>query len=320
MIGGMLGRGAYGRVYKGLSMKSGQFVAVKELRFGEGPNLLPVKELPQVMREIELLRSLEHPNIVQYLESQTRDTALYIVLEYIENGSLKDILTRFGNFPEHLAAQYAQQMLIALMHLEKRGIIHRDIKAANILITRDGTCKLADFGVAITKRKVEETDDFDVAGTPYWMAPEIFEGEPPTTASDIWSLGCTVIELLTGSPPYHDLTAMNAVYHIMEDEHIPLPSLASASCTSFLKSCLAKAPASRRSAADLLLHPWIAEHCPASDVKRRTRPNYERVTTAVKRHRRKSTVSEESAPYELRSARGLSTSLSAPTSAPPLPH
>jgi serine/threonine protein kinase len=115
------------------------------------------------------------------------------------------------------------QVLQGLVYLHEQGVIHRDIKGANILTTKDGTVKLADFGVA-TKSNVNE---YSVVGTPYWMAPEVIELSGASTSSDIWSLGCTVIELLDGRPPYHKLQPMPALFRIVNDDHPPLPEGAS---------------------------------------------------------------------------------------------
>lgn len=116
------------------------------------------------------------------------------------------------------------QVLHGLLYLHEQGVIHRDIKGANILTTKQGLVKLADFGVATRTTTFHESS---VVGTPYWMAPEVIELSGATTASDIWSLGCTVIELLDGKPPYHKLQPMHALFRIVNDDHPPLPEGAS---------------------------------------------------------------------------------------------
>lgn len=116
------------------------------------------------------------------------------------------------------------QVLHGLLYLHEQGVIHRDIKGANILTTKEGLVKLADFGVASRTTGLSESS---VVGTPYWMAPEVIELSGATTASDIWSLGCTVIELLEGKPPYHNLAPMPALFRIVNDDHPPLPQGAS---------------------------------------------------------------------------------------------
>ena len=119
---------------------------------------------------------------------------------------------------------YMSQVLHGLLYLHEQGVIHRDIKGANILTTKQGLVKLADFGVATRTTTLHESS---VVGTPYWMAPEVIELSGATTASDIWSLGCTVIELLDGKPPYHKLQPMHALFRIVNDDHPPLPEGAS---------------------------------------------------------------------------------------------
>lgn len=123
------------------------------------------------------------------------------------------------------------QVLHGLLYLHEQGVIHRDIKGANILTTKEGLVKLADFGVAT--RKDTGLHESSVVGTPYWMAPEVIELSGATTASDIWSLGCTVIELLDGKPPYHNLQPMPALFRIVNDDHPPLPEGASPVVTVF---------------------------------------------------------------------------------------
>ena len=143
---------------------------------------------------------------------------------YCENGSLHSISKNFGKFPENLVGLYMSQVLHGLLYLHEQGVIHRDIKGANILTTKQGLVKLADFGVATRTTTLHESS---VVGTPYWMAPEVIELSGATTASDIWSLGCTVIELLDGKPPYHKLQPMHALFRIVNDDHPPLPEGAS---------------------------------------------------------------------------------------------
>ena len=135
-------------------------------------------------------------------------------MEYVENGSLDALIKKFGKFPEPLVATYVQQVLLGLDYLHSQGVIHRDIKGGNILTTKDGIVKLADFGVATNLTESEKSNS--VVGTPYWMAPEVIEiSGQITSACDIWSLGCTVIELLTTNPPYSNLNPCSAMIKIV---------------------------------------------------------------------------------------------------------
>jgi serine/threonine protein kinase len=174
---------------------------------------------------------------------------------FCENGSLHNISKRFGKFPESLVAVYISQVLEGLMYLHDQGVIHRDIKGANILTNKDGTVKLADFGVASNTTSV---NDGAVVGSPYWMAPEVIEQSGATTASDIWSVGCVVIELLEGHPPYHTLDPMPALFRIVQDDCPPIPEGASPIVKDFLYHCFQKDCNLRISAKKLLRHPWMA--------------------------------------------------------------
>ena len=152
------------------------------------------------------------------------------------------------------------QVLQGLYFLHNQGVIHRDIKGANILTTKEGHVKLADFGVARRLGEVVESGkrgQDDVAGTPYWMAPEVIEMSPASTASDIWGVGATIIELLTGSPPYFDLSALPALFKIVQDPHPPIPESISPALHDFLLQCFKKDPSTRHTAKQLLEHQWI---------------------------------------------------------------
>ncbi|KIW46831.1 uncharacterized protein PV06_02463 [Exophiala oligosperma] len=249
-LGDCLGKGAFGSVYRALNWGTGETVAVKQIKLAD----LPKSELRVIMLEIDLLKNLDHPNIVKYHGSVKTPDTLNIILEYCENGSLHSISKNFGRFPENLVGLYMSQVLQGLVYLHEQGVIHRDIKGANILTTKQGLVKLADFGVASRTTGLHESS---VVGTPYWMAPEVIELTGATTASDIWSLGCTVIELLDGKPPYHTLQPMPALFRIVNDDHPPLPQGASPGVLDFLMQCFQKDPNLRVSAKKLLKHPWI---------------------------------------------------------------
>lgn len=229
---------------------NGETVAVKQIQLGN----IPKAELGEIMSEIDLLKNLHHPNIVKYKGSEKTKDDLYIILEYCENGSLHNICKRFGKFPEGLVSVYISQVLEGLIYLHDQGVIHRDIKGANILTTKDGSVKLADFGVAT---KTGAMTDCAVVGSPYWMAPEVIDQSGATTASDIWSVGCVVVELLEGKPPYHFLAPMPALFRIVQDDCPPLPDSASPVVKDFLLHCFQKDANLRVSARKLHRHPWM---------------------------------------------------------------
>jgi len=134
-------------------------------------------------------------------------------IRYVENGSLRQTLKTFGKLNERLVASYVVKILEGLHYLHTNDVVHCNLKAANILITKNGNVKLSDFGVSLNLRAMER-EIKDVAGTPNWMAPEVIELKGASTKSDIWSLGCTVIELLTGKPPFAEIAnSMSGMPH-----------------------------------------------------------------------------------------------------------
>ncbi|TFY53358.1 hypothetical protein EVG20_g10152, partial [Dentipellis fragilis] len=246
----------FGSVYRALNLNTGQMVAVKRI----GLEGLKEEEVTQLMREVDLVKSLSHPSIVKY-EGMARDEmTLSIVLEYAENGSLGQTLKAFGKLNERLVASYVVKILEGLHYLHRSDVVHCDLKAANILTTKNGNVKLSDFGVSLNLRAMER-EIKDVAGTPNWMAPEVIELKGASPKSDIWSLACTVIELLTGRPPYGDIAnSMTVMFRIVEDEMPPLPEGCSPALTDFLQLCFNKDP-SLRPGADLLCeHEWLKTH------------------------------------------------------------
>jgi serine/threonine protein kinase len=177
-------------------------------------------------------------------------------MEYCENGSLANMLKRFGKvFPEPLVKKYTSQVLLGLEYLHEQGVIHRDVKCANILTTKDGLVKLSDFG---TSTKISDISSSQVVGSPYWMAPEVIELAGAHTSSDIWSVGCTVIELFTSSPPYFSLAPMSALFRIVRDDSPPIPAEVSPLMRDFLAQCFQKNPMLRISAENLLKHAWFS--------------------------------------------------------------
>ncbi|CAI4215347.1 unnamed protein product, partial [Parascedosporium putredinis] len=252
-LGECLGKGAFGSVYKAFNWGTGEAVAVKQIKLGD----LPKSELRMIESEIDLLKNLHHDNIVKYIGFVKSADCLNIILEYCENGSLHSILKAYGKFPENLVGVYMTQVLHGLQYLHDQGVIHRDIKGANILTTKDGTVKLADFGVSTSTIAGNQDKEAQVVGTPYWMAPEIIQLSGASSASDIWSVGCTVIELLQARPPYHNLAAMPALFAIVNDDHPPLPEGISPAARDFLMQCFQKDPNLRVTARKLLRHAWI---------------------------------------------------------------
>ncbi|TVU14443.1 hypothetical protein EJB05_37913, partial [Eragrostis curvula] len=228
----------------------------------------PSKErLKQLNQEIDILRELQHPNIVQYYGSELTDDALSIHLEYVSGGSIHILLREYGAFKESLIRKYAGQILAGLAYLHGRNTVHRDIKGANILVGHNGEVKLADFGMSKHISPYAEVHSFK--GTPHWMAPEVVINSHGYDLSvDIWSFRCTIIEMATAKPPWHPCERAAAMFKIASSKEIPaIPDMFSEEGKNFLQLCLKRDPASRPSAAQLMNHPFVQDH-PAESSKK----------------------------------------------------
>ncbi|KAI9320977.1 kinase-like domain-containing protein [Dichotomocladium elegans] len=254
-IGDAIGRGHFGTVYRALDLMTGEILAIKSVKVKS----MKDKRIDDAELEAELLKTLDHPNIVKYIGLIRTSGSVCIVLEYIENGSLAKTLKTFESFPEYLVAEYCLQILQGLAYLHSQQVVHCDLKAANILTTKQGKVKLSDFGVSLNLHLKGDTSGL-VTGTPNWMAPEVITLQGASTKSDIWSLGCTVVELCTGKPPYDGIEPLSVMYRVVQDEYPPLPLSLSAELRDFLHLCFRKDPEERPSARTLLFHPWITRN------------------------------------------------------------
>lgn len=247
-----LGRGAFGIVYKGVHIETGETVAIKSISIRKCSK----EQIEGVLTEISLLKQLNSEFVVGYIGHKKTKKRLYIYIEFVENGSLQDLIKKHGTLNEEKTSEFIYQILEALKYIHNEGIIHRDIKGANILLSKRNMVKLADFGVASDFQDA----DTNPAGTPYWMAPEVIEFKYPNPASDIWSVGATAVELLTGTPPYFTLPTYTALYRIVQDKTAPIPTDIPLSdpCRKFLLECFERDVQKRKNARDLLRHPWFS--------------------------------------------------------------
>lgn len=246
-----VGRGAHADVYRGRNLRTNQIVAIKQIPLEKD------HDLRALMGEIDLLKILKHENIVKYHGFVKTLNSLNVFLEYCAGGSLRQLYKRLGHgFLEPQLVLYVKPILHGLGYLHEQGVVHRDVKAANVLLTESGEVKLADFGVATKVATLHNT----VVGTPNWMAPEtVLGGEGICTASDVWSLGATIIELFTTNPPYHELNPMATLHAIGTDDHPPLPSGLTPLAKDFLLECFQKQPTLRVSSKNLLRHRWMCD-------------------------------------------------------------
>ncbi|KAL8133270.1 mitogen-activated protein kinase kinase kinase 1-like [Apium graveolens] len=247
--GRLLGRGSFGSVYEGIA-DGGFFLAVKEVSLlDEG--VQGRQSIYQLEQEISLLSKFEHENIVQYYGTYKDESTLYIFLELASKGSLLNLYQQY-HLRDATASAYTRQILLGLKYLHDRNVVHRDIKCANILVDTNGTVKLADFGLAKSTNDVQSCK-----GTAFWMAPEVIKGSGYGLAADIWSLGCTVLEMLTSQLPYHPLECMQAVYRIGKSIPPDVPNSLSKDARDFILKCLQLDPSSRPTAAQLLDHSFV---------------------------------------------------------------
>ncbi|CAG8608009.1 13358_t:CDS:10, partial [Acaulospora morrowiae] len=244
----LVGRGAYGVVYKGINNETNQVVAIKVLNLDTEED-----DVGDIIKEISLLSQLsDSQNITRYYGSFLHGTKLWVIMEYAAGGSIRTLM-KAGKIEEKYISLITREVLQALSYLHKCKIIHRDIKAANILLTAEGKVQLCDFGVAgqLTASSAKRTS---FVGTPrYWMAPEVItEGVNYDTKADIWSLGITVYEIATGNPPYHDLSAMRAIQLIPKNRPATLEGPFSPPIKEFVAVCLNEIPAERPTADELI--------------------------------------------------------------------
>ncbi|GAA5947906.1 hypothetical protein JCM3765_007023 [Sporobolomyces pararoseus] len=264
--GALIGAGSFGSVYLGMNPLSGSLMAVKqvELPTGKSHNEERKKSMLEALeREIELLKVLQHENIVQYLDSSTDAQHLNIFLEYVPGGSVAALLSNYGAFEEALVSKFVRQILTGLDYLHEREIIHRDIKGANILVDNKGNIKISDFGIS---KKVEDNllsgakvHRPSLQGSVYWMAPEVVKQTAYTSKADIWSLGCLVVEMLTGAHPWANLTQMQAIFRIGSSGRPTVPDDISNEADDFLEQTFEIEHTARPSARELLSHAFIRE-------------------------------------------------------------
>lgn len=254
----VIGRGKFGVVYKAYHCKTKQVYAIKVLNLDCSGD---EDEVEDVQKEIQFLVSLKSaPNITHYYGSNLYDTKLWIIMEYCAGGSLRTLL-RPGKIDEKYLGVIIREILVALVFIHKDNIIHRDLKAANVLITNYGHIKLCDFGVA-AQLSAANYKRQTIAGTPYWMAPEvIMEGVYYNTKADIWSLGITVYEIATGNPPYCDIEAPRAMQLITKCKPPRLEGRAySPLLKEFIAVCLDEDPEARPTSEELLVSKFIKSH------------------------------------------------------------
>ncbi|TDL28512.1 Pkinase-domain-containing protein [Rickenella mellea] len=269
--GELIGRGTYGRVYLALNATTGEMIAVKQVEIprtdSDRDDSRQITVVEALKLESETLKDLDHPNIVQYLGFEQTPDFLSIFLEYVPGGSVAGCLRKHGKFDDQVARSFTGQVLEGLEYLHANGIIHRDLKADNLLVDPSGIIKISDFGIS------KRTDDINVngihtgmQGSVFWMAPEVISAGRAgpqigyNGKVDIWSLGCVVLEMWAGRRPWPDADAIAVLVQLVKNQcapPVPEDVILSPVADDFRSKCFAIKPEDRPSASELRKHPYL---------------------------------------------------------------
>mmetsp|Transcript_43142 Transcript_43142/g.84357 ORF Transcript_43142/g.84357 Transcript_43142/m.84357 type:complete len:270 (+) Transcript_43142:1-810(+) len=250
-----------GTISLGTNRKTSKQAAVKKLVLSK------TTDLPALQNEIAMMRTSAHPHVVEYLESFMFDRCLWVVMEYMDGGSLTNLVQalqqRRTDMAEGEMGAFAKASLEAMAFLHSLGRVHRDIKSDNILVNTRGEVKIADFGFCVQLTQ-EKDMRHSMVGTPYWMAPELVRGHKYDQKVDVWSLGIMLIEMAEFEPPYLKEQPLRALYLIATKgmPRLKQQSKYSSLFIEFYNKCLAVDPAKRGSASELLQHPFLQRVVP----------------------------------------------------------
>lgn len=246
--------GSYATVFRGRNVDTGEVVAVKVIDLNRFP--VGSRERRYLEQEIQIMKAIEHPNVVKLYHSQEEGRFLYIVMEYLAGGDLRKFLDTNGSLSEPVARKFLCQLAVGLKYLHERGIIHRDLKPHNLLLTdrnSSAELKIADFGFARFATDMMES----FLGSPLYMAPEMIRRERYSTKTDLWSVGVIFYEMLTGKTPYHDAKSHHELAEMVMKQSIQFPPRLSPLCRELLSGLLQKKPKERISWESFFEHKFL---------------------------------------------------------------
>ncbi len=257
VIQGELGRGAMGVVYRALDPAIGRTVAVKTIRIGQFNDEREIKHVQdRMMREAQAAGILSHPNIVTIYDIQHENDTAFIFMEYVDGVTFEKLLDSDTAIDGQVILRLLKQAAEALDYAHQRGIIHRDVKPANIMVRRDGVAKIADFGIA-RMQSHSLTQTGQILGTPNYMSPEQISGKPVDGRADQYSLAVMLYEVLTGERPFVADSLPTLLFRVVSEAPQPAPQFnptLSPAIDAVLQRALAKAPADRFSSCSEMMH------------------------------------------------------------------
>ncbi|KAI5955810.1 hypothetical protein KGF54_001312 [Candida jiufengensis] len=273
-----IGRGNFGDVYRATDYSSKpingkpKYVALKVINMDDSTD-----DMRQIFKEIQFLFKLRHDNVVKYIKSFAQESNLVIVMEYCGGGSCSDLIKYHKKLSESIVSYIIRQVLLGLSYLHDEHKVHRDIKSANILLTDDAKVKIGDFGVSsdITLTKLKKQT---FVGTPFWMAPEVitrgsnnhykykrYEGYD--YKADVWSLGITVIEMITGAPPLSEYDPLKIIFEIPKRKSPELKgNNYSNDIKDFVKQCCCHDPEKRPNCKKLIVQPFVKKPLKTNEI------------------------------------------------------
>jgi len=269
--GELIGKGTYANIYLALNATTGEMIAAKQVEIPKADadrgDIQQANIVAALKIEIETLKNLDHPNIVQYLGFEQTSDFLSMFLEYVPGGSIAGCLRKHGKFDDQITRSFTGQILDGLEYLHGNGIIHRDLKTDNILVDPSGICKISGFGTTKQTADINENGAHTaMQGSVFWMAPEVVqvarknEQHGYNGKVDIWNLGCVVLEMWTGRRPWQDVDTIGVIFEMITKQTVPpVPDgvWLTPDADDFKQKCFAARPDERPSATELLQHPYL---------------------------------------------------------------